>query len=62
MQSKNYLFFIISFLYLRTYRTFPQLLQKRSDEAFNVPQSGQYHLPSGIGSTGDAVWRAFAGV
>ena len=44
------------------YRTFPQFLQKRSEEAFNVPQSGQYHLPSGIGSTGEGVWCAFAGV
>ena len=45
-----------------SYRTFPQFLQKRSEEAFNVPQSGQYHLPSGIGSTGEGVWCAFAGV
>lgn len=33
-----------------------------NEEAFNVPQSGQYHLPSGIGSTGEGVWCAFAGV
>ena len=37
-------------------------MQNRSEEAFNVPQSGQYHLPSGIGSTGEGVWCAFAGV
>jgi hypothetical protein len=48
--------------FLHIYRTFPQFLQKRSEEAFNVPQSGQYHLPSGIGSTGEGVWCAFAGV
>ena len=52
----------ISFLYLRTYRTFPQFLQNRSEEEFNVPQSGQYHLPSGIGSTVKDVWCAFAWV
>ena len=49
-------------VFLRLYRTFPQFLQNRSEESFNVPQSGQYHLPSGIGSTGEGVWCAFAGV
>ena len=39
-----------------SYRTFPQLLQKRSEEAFNVPQSGQYHLSSGSGSIGEGIW------
>ena len=40
----------------------PQFLQDRSEEALSVPQSGQYHRPSGIGSTGDASWWFFAAV
>ena len=38
-----------------SYRTFPQFLQNRSEESFKFPQSGQYHLPSGSGSTGEGV-------
>ena len=41
---------------------YPQKATIGTEEAFNVPQSGQYHLPSGIGSTGEGVWCAFAGV
>ena len=42
------------------YRTFPQFLQNRSEEVFSVPQSGQYHRPSGKGSTNESVCRFFA--
>ena len=41
--------------FVSSYRTFPQLLQNRSEESFKFPQSGQYHLPSGSGSTGEGV-------
>ena len=39
-----------------SYRTFPQLLQNRSEESFKFPQSGQYHLSSGSGSIGEGIW------